>query len=175
MSNTHLQKQQRFMALYEPVHARLARYIRSMVWNEHQAKDLMSETVLIAYEKLDEVRNMDAFVYFLFGIASRLIHNNRRKYSKQASLEQVPEPVSMASGPEARLHVADLYYALGLLPSEQREAVTLFEISGFSLAEIQQMQGASLSAVKSRLSRGRQRLAEIMQADEKRISNQPIV
>jgi RNA polymerase sigma-70 factor (ECF subfamily) len=48
--------------------------------------------------------------------------------------------------------------ALAALSPDQREAVVLFEIEGFSVIEIAGLQGASPSAVKSRLARGRERL-----------------
>jgi RNA polymerase sigma-70 factor (ECF subfamily) len=40
----------------------------------------------------------------------------------------------------------------------QREAVVLFEVDGYSIEEIAAMQRVSVSAVKSRLVRGRERL-----------------
>jgi DNA-directed RNA polymerase specialized sigma24 family protein len=48
--------------------------------------------------------------------------------------------------------------ALSALPEKQREAVVLFEIEGFSIEEVAKMQNAKISAVKSRLARGRARL-----------------
>ena len=48
--------------------------------------------------------------------------------------------------------------ALALLPAVQREAIVLFEMNRFSIAEIAQLQNVSESAVKSRLARGRERL-----------------
>jgi RNA polymerase sigma-70 factor (ECF subfamily) len=47
---------------------------------------------------------------------------------------------------------------LAKLPSRQREALVLFELSGFSLDEIRQLQGGTLSGVKSRMKRGREQL-----------------
>ena len=47
---------------------------------------------------------------------------------------------------------------LASLAAEQREAVVLFEVDGFSIEEIAAMQRVSISAVKSRLTRGRERL-----------------
>jgi RNA polymerase sigma-70 factor (ECF subfamily) len=70
--------------------------------------------------------------------------------------------------PEASADVALLYEALKRLPAAQRESVVLFEISGLSLQEIRQIQGGSLSGVKSRVTRGRRRLAEILGADDSR-------
>ncbi len=48
--------------------------------------------------------------------------------------------------------------ALATLPAVQREAVVLCDIDGYDLAEVAEMQAVSLSAVKSRLVRGRARL-----------------
>lgn len=48
--------------------------------------------------------------------------------------------------------------ALATLPAVQREAVVLFEIDGFSIEEIAVLQRSSITAVKTRLSRGRRRL-----------------
>lgn len=170
MSNILQEKQQKFMGLYEPCHARLSRYIRSMVWDEHEAKDLMSETVLIAYEKLDDLKKPDAFVYFLFAIAKRLISNKYRKEDRTNHITEIEEPTSIAMEVEDKLRISDLYKAMQMLPVEQCEALTLYEISGFSIAEIKEMQNVSLSAVKSRIARGRQRLAEILRAEEASIN-----
>ena len=46
------------------------------------------------------------------------------------------------------------------------KALTLFEISGLSLEEIREIQGGSLPGVKSRVQRGRKKLAEIMGVDD---------
>lgn len=48
--------------------------------------------------------------------------------------------------------------ALAGLPPEQREAIVLHDIEGFPVEDIAKMQGVTISAVKSRLSRGRERL-----------------
>jgi DNA-directed RNA polymerase specialized sigma24 family protein len=67
------------------------------------------------------------------------------------------------SSPETQADTQILYDALQRLPHKQREAFVLFEISGFSLQEIQEMQGDSLSAVKMRLVRARETLRTMLQ------------
>ena len=62
------------------------------------------------------------------------------------------------SPPDIDHDVEVLYNLLGKLPPKQRECVVLFELSGFSLEEIRQLQGGTLSGVKSRLTRGREQL-----------------
>ena len=56
-----------------------------------------------------------------------------------------------------------LHEALALLPDVQKEAIILFEISGFSIKDIMSIQNASESAVKQRLKRGRERLVALLQ------------
>jgi RNA polymerase sigma-70 factor (ECF subfamily) len=59
-----------------------------------------------------------------------------------------------------------LYEALAKLPDQQREALVLFEISGFSIVEISELQNAGISAVKQRLARGRKALIALLQENE---------
>ncbi len=66
---------------------------------------------------------------------------------------------------DQKLEVKELYEALQELPEKQRETVVLFEISGLSLNEIQEIQGDSLSAVKSRLVRAREKLSQILEQE----------
>jgi RNA polymerase sigma-70 factor (ECF subfamily) len=60
--------------------------------------------------------------------------------------------------PDSSHDVQVLYELIGKLPEKQREAFVLFELSGFSLEEIRQLQGGTLSSIKMRLSRGRKQL-----------------
>jgi RNA polymerase sigma-70 factor (ECF subfamily) len=60
-----------------------------------------------------------------------------------------------------------LYKALALLPDEQRECLVLFEITGFSIKEIMEIQNSSESAIKQRLKRGRAKLLEILTFESK--------
>jgi DNA-directed RNA polymerase specialized sigma24 family protein len=61
-----------------------------------------------------------------------------------------------------------LLEALYSLTEKERAAILLFELGGFSLIEIQQIQGEkSLSAIKSRLSRTREKLRhKILQLEQ---------
>jgi RNA polymerase sigma-70 factor (ECF subfamily) len=160
------------MQLYEPLHEKLSRFVQSMVWNRDDAKDVLSETVLSAYENFEKVRNTDAFLYYLFGIASRLAKKRHRR-KKFWGVFDSPTTNLIASdhNSESKMAVNELYAALNKLPVKQREALTLFEISGFSIKEIAELQNSSLSGVKSRLIRGRQTLSVLLEAHKKRSSS----
>lgn len=120
----------------------------------------MSETVLAALEGYNQMRDVKAFKYFLFGIASRKHqHGLRRNKFHGDYSEQQAEAQSQQSNAEAQTDLGLLHQALNHLPHEQKEAIVLFEISGFKLQEIAELQEVSLSAVKQRLGRGREKLA----------------
>jgi len=156
-------KQQRFLALYEPNHSKLLRYCESIMKDSVDAQDLVSETVLVAYEQLDKLRKEESFKYFLFGIARNLIRRlqRRKKFwgifnTEQA--ERVPAPQSKELNEDVQL----LYQALDKLPTAQKEALILFELAGYSIKEVAEIQNASISAVKARLARGREKLSKIL-------------
>ncbi len=160
-----LGKQEQFMLLYKPIHERLNRFVHSMVWDREDARDIVAETVLKAYESFDKVEHHEVFMYYMFGIASRLAKRRSRRLKFWAPFENHHHEtlVDSDSGEVARkIEIDSLYRAMKRLPEKQREAVSLYEISGFSLAEVQQVQGGSLSGVKSRITRGRDALAEIL-------------
>jgi RNA polymerase sigma-70 factor (ECF subfamily) len=154
------EKQDRFLAVYEPVHDRFERFCRARAYGEMDFKDLINDSLLIAYERFETLRSEQAFLSFLFGIAVRIISNHQRKKSEVAHSE---EHVSIAD--KAQENFADghfLHLALAQLPVDQKECVILFEISGFKIKEIAEIQAVSEDAVKQRLKRGRERLQEIL-------------
>jgi RNA polymerase sigma-70 factor (ECF subfamily) len=58
-----------------------------------------------------------------------------------------------------------LYKALAMLPIEQREALILFEIVGFSVKEIAGFQQKTEEAIRQQLSRGRKKLLSLLSAN----------
>ena len=90
--------------------------------------------------------------------------NSHRK--KKADSEQTQDKLIAYSDVNANTEIdAEVYLlhrALALLPEAQREALILFEISGFSIKEVAGLQAVSISAVKQRLKRGRKKLTEIL-------------
>jgi len=163
-------KQKVFMELYIPVNRNISNYCRAIANNDEDAKDLLAETLLIAFEKFDHLGNKKAFKYYLFGIASRLFKKKlrRKKFRKELNWEISAEFPDTGPNPEYMLELKYLYDALDQLPAKQKEAVVLFEISGFSLNEIKELQGGTLSGVKSRIKRGRKKLAVILNINSER-------
>ena len=161
-------KQIQFMALYGPNHSRLSRFCKAISRDNEEAKDLLSETVIRAYENFDKLRKPESFVYYLFGMASRLHRKKTRrlKFRGVFSQEQAENIIDLSARPDDGLELQLLFEAMQKLPTEQCEALTLFEISGFSLAEISELQHCSLSAAKARISRARLKLAKMLNVND---------
>ena len=152
------------MAMLLPVRDRLVRFARGMVRRPEDAEDLIGDTMLAAYERFEQVRDEKAFLSYLFTIAVRVHRQKkwRRRLFGPYDEEKASELPSRGTAPDVSADIQILRKALARLPEKQREAVVLFELSGLSLEEIREVQGGSLSGVKSRLTRGREKLAELL-------------
>lgn len=168
MSSQHQQhtteRQQRFLRLLEPVRPRLSRFAWAMTRNRDEAEDLAAEAIAAAWEGLDHLRDDAAFPGWLLRITVRLHRRGRRrqKFWGLFSQEQAEQLRDQNTPPDVAAEIRILYEALAQLPERQRESVVLFEIADLSLEEIQEIQGGTLSGVKSRVTRGRERLTELM-------------
>ena len=165
-SNENIDKREHFMVLYSPVHDRVYRFIRTTIWNEDDARDILAETAMIAFERFYKLQSDEVFIGFLFGIASRLIKQYQRKKLLWGMFKQSYANNSDGgnSNIEFDMDVQHLIRCLQKIGQKEGEAIILFEIVGLSIKEIQDIQGGSLSAIKSRLQRSRIKLAQIMES-----------
>lgn len=170
-------KQEQFLELYEQSRVGLVRFARSMARNPEDAKDLVQETTLAAFERFETLKSPQAFKSFLFTIASR-IHkrqNWRKRFffsfaNEEKEFEVFDNLVAPSENPDIRFDLDALQKALNKLSDKQREAVVLHEIVGMKMEEIADIQGGSVSGVKSRVQRGRAELERLLiGSDNKRI------
>jgi RNA polymerase sigma-70 factor (ECF subfamily) len=153
-----------FLELLEPELAGLNRFARAMASNSDDAKDIVSETVLRAYESFKKVKDKSVFKSYLFTIASRHFKRTNKRMSIFSKYDDDILNNRQDNGvkPDISPDVEFLYKMLDKLPSEQKEALILYEINGFKVQEIAELQEVTESAVKSRLKRGREKLTELM-------------
>jgi len=155
----------RLERLLQPIHESAQSTCRRLCRNNEEGDDLFQESVLRAYDRLSSLREESSFRSWFFVILLR-IHRDRSRRSfwqRFLPLEEVPAPPAVPGGgdfEEDYLRAKRLRLALGQLPTEQREALVLFEMEGFSVSEIADLQSVSPSAIKSRLSRGRSRMRD---------------
>lgn len=162
-----MNKQSQFLKMYEPVHESFERFCKARAYGDMDFEDLMNETLLVAFQKFDELKNSEHFLSFLIGVSIRILANNNRKNKPDIIDVQQYSNVESNLKTEQDAEVYLLYQCLNELPIEQKEAIILFEISGFSIKEISEIQSVSLSAVKQRLKRGRERLVKLLTFEKK--------
>lgn len=153
-----------FKQLYLQYYPELEKYCRALGQDDDSAKDLLSETVARTYENFGKIRDMSKFKSYLFGIC-------RNQFLKQLRdrkpFESIEKAEYLAASPESdRNEIDRLYKALAMLSMPQREALTMFELSGFKLNEIAEIMDLPVNTVKTHLSRGREALRQILMKDE---------
>ena len=156
------------MTLLEPVHDDLVRYIRVMTRDSEQARDVLGETLLTAFERIDSLRAPEAFLSFVFTIARRVFAQTvwRRRFFIRYDRRVLDTYWDPAPLPDLAPDLALLHEVIQLLPLKQREAIVLHELQGFPLEEIRAVQGGTLSAVKMRLARARQKIERMLRDRE---------
>ena len=156
----------RLTTLLEPIHAQAMATARRLCRSAADGDDLYQEAVLRAFEKVHTLRDPGRFrPWFYTILLSR--HRSRMRSPFWKRFSPWESAFAVDSGPagedgrnwdELRGRAARAARALETLAPEQREALVLFEIDGYTLEEVAGMQRTSISAVKSRLARGRDRL-----------------
>jgi len=152
------------MLRYEKIHIGFVKYCKAKSYGIIDYEDLHSETVTRAFEAYEKLKNKDAFPAFIYGIAKNIIKNELRKQSSinKYDIYKIDRETISENHAEQRFEIEVLYKALARLPENQKEAIILFEITGYSIKEIAEIQNSGESAVKQRLKRGREKLSEIL-------------
>ena len=160
-------KQERFLQLLKTNMEKLERYTLALCRNRQDAKDLAADTILIAYENFEKLRDEKAFLSYIFTIASRIYSSGRKKLRPMVELEDAGQLYCNRISPETATDIQLLYEALWKLSEERREAIILSEIFGLKHKEIAEIQNTGISSVKMRILRGKRELRKILGIDKK--------
>lgn len=156
------------MELYKPLHTRLSRYVQSLVWQPDEAKDLLGDITLQAFENFEKVKDEAQFVYYLFGMA-RNMHLKRLRRKKFYAIWDNEKLLNYESKnyADASIERKELANLLAKLKPIQQNVITLYEIVGFSYEEISKIEQVSLSKVKTDIYQARQKLKLLIEEEEK--------
>jgi RNA polymerase sigma-70 factor (ECF subfamily) len=152
------------MRLYEPNSEKVWRFILSLIKDRDEAKDVLSETLIAAFESIGKLKKEQAFLSWLFTIARRNCYKaiNRRKEIAGSAEFELDEMEGTGFDPEKLADLNRLYSALDELPEEQKEAIILTAIHGFTREEAAKIMKTSTNTIKVRTYRGKQKLKEIL-------------
>lgn len=156
-------KQEEFIDSYDPVKDNIWRYCLYMTRNRDLAKDLLQETLLVAYSNFGKMRDQKSFLAYLFTIASRTFYRmkNRKKDIVFVQMD-FDELFDHGLPPDTASDIALLLDNMDRLKPEIKEALILFYIEGMTRKEVAAIQRISDDTVKSRLFRGRKELEILM-------------
>lgn len=131
------------------------------------ADDLVQETLTKAWAKADSYQDGTNLMAWLFTILRNEFYSHLRKRKREVEDVDGAEAAQLVSAPGQlpNLEMGDFRDALSQLPEDQREAIVLVGASGFSYEEAASIMGCAVGTVKSRLSRARTRLTEIMDGE----------
>ena len=149
---------------------RLSKLVSRFLRNQSDVPDVVQESFIKAYRALPNFRGESAFYTWLYRIAintakNHLVSQSRKNPANSIDVQDAedygasewlkeyasPEREALASELEATIH-----RAMGELPSDLREAITLREIEGLSYEDIAEVMDCPIGTVRSRIFRARE-------------------
>ncbi len=142
----------------------LRSFTRGLCRSKEMADDIVQDAMLRAWAARDSFTPGTNFRAWMFRIARNQFFTRFRKERMRESWD--PEWIEqMLISPPAQqdaVHLSDVLSALQMLPASQREVLMLVGANGVSYEEAAEVIGCAVGTVKSRLARGRQALARII-------------
>ena len=129
------------------------------------AQEVMQDAFIAVMKRIGQYRGEAPFWAWLRRVVANYAISALRKKPNEISLEllhALPESQQQQSRLE---NTMDIDKALSLLSAEDRAVVWLHDVEGYNHREIGEMMNKTQSYSKSRLSRARQRLKDMMQAE----------
>lgn len=156
----------RFERLYSEHGRAVLAYAVRRVADAQDAADVLADTFLVAWRRLDEVPPGQETRLWLYGVARRVLANQHRSERRRDRLaerlrHELPEELAVASAPAA--DTEKLHAALAGLTPEDQEILRLYGWEELSPSEIAMVLGISQVAARSRLHRARRRLRTALQ------------
>ncbi len=158
-------RRERFEEVFGTHREAVLGYLQRRTGSSHDAADLLADTFVVAWRRLDEVPGGDQTKPWLYGVARRVLANHRRGEGRRNALADRlrDELVDTATpGPEPVDGDSATARAFRALPEPDRELLTLVAWEDLDTAQIATVLGCSRNAVRIRLHRARKRFAKLL-------------
>jgi len=142
----------------------LRAFARSLTNNPSQADDLVQDTIVKAWSNPDKFQAGTNLRAWLFTILRNTFYSELRKRRREVEDADGVHAGRLTTSPAQVDHLSMLEFksALSQLNQQQREALILTGASGFSCEEAASICGCAPGTIKSRVSRARARLSELL-------------
>ncbi len=160
-----------FEILIRENQAMLMTYLRAVVRNQSSIDDLFQETMLIAWQKLDEYDRERPFGPWLRGIAAKLVLAHFRKAKSDVImfegetleyLSQQLQYISERPGDTWDEKIAALRDCIEALSDDNRRAINLRYFEQTPASQIAAITKTTVEAIKKRLQRARTQLLDCL-------------
>ena len=163
----------KYLALLKPHYNDAVKYAFALCYKftKEDAEDLFQQSLLDSFQKFAQLKEEEKFKSWLFTIITRKFYElNRRSILKRLiplhydqDTVSFPEVFRDFENEDNKVLVKR---SLNILSTKEKAALLLFELSGFSIEEIMEIQKErTASAVKTRLSRARKKLKEFIEKE----------
>lgn len=165
-----------FQALIAPYIGSIRRITRAFCAARPEADDLAQEALIKAYRSLQgatEIKNLEAWLYSVTRSVCHDAYRQLRSRGRDGEVEfdehrdgheQLhPDPDELLA---AKDDAERLWCAIRTLETTFRIPLVLFDIEGLPYEQIARIEGVPVGTVRSRLSRARERLAQILTQHE---------
>jgi RNA polymerase sigma-70 factor (ECF subfamily) len=152
---------------WSEIENRLRPYVARRVASSADVDDLLQEIFVRMQRGLSELRDGERFGGWIYRIAEHVIIDSARARARNPVVPsaQLPDGCDTESGDDIDALQSDLGDCVALfvarLPSPYREAITLTELEGLTQKDAAEMLGISLSGMKSRVQRGREKIRDM--------------
>lgn len=147
-------KKEAFGKLVIDAQESLYRVAKSILYNDEDCKDAISEAITKGFEKLDTLKK-DRFAKTWL---TRILINECYDILRKSKNVDDIEAHTYELGYEESENYSELYEAILKLDADYRTAIVLYYIEGYRIKEIATMVDSTESAIKKRLARAREKL-----------------
>ena len=150
-----------FATLYKMVYRDMYAYAFYLLRKPEDAEDIVSETVISAFESIGKLRNPDKFRHWIFAILANKCRKKLGSYSTfPAELtEDIPIPQPETTEEDRQ----DLKRAFAVLNEEEKMIVNSFIFAGYKGNEIAEKMSLNPSTVRSRYRRALAKMRKYME------------
>lgn len=156
-------------AAFEKLYRRHRNRVYGLVWrlcggDAALAEDLLQESFIRAWNKLDGFRGDSRFATWLHRLSVNVALSDRRirirRLERETPLEGTAERTATGEKDVYADQRMDLEQAIAKLPERARTVLVLYDIEGYSHAEIAEIAGMAVGSSKAQLHRARKLVRE---------------
>ncbi|PYP56763.1 MAG: hypothetical protein DMD40_09975 [Gemmatimonadetes bacterium] len=152
-----------YAIIVDRYHARFARFATRLLGSQEDAEEALQDAFLRAYRGLGRYQDRERFASWLYRILVNRCRSMQARFARRSRSVPDFESGGRVAADDIRLAGREeAIWLIGQLPLEQREVFLLRFVEDMSYEDIAGLTGLGMSAIKMRVSRGLDRLRELL-------------